>query len=73
MDIIESCIFSMDKIGIRDWPMDSPLYSKNGLLIHIPLFDNDEFGYLISQQADKEFSLFRLKESLMKSVEMNMK
>ena len=55
MDIIESCIFSMDKIGIRDWPMDSPLYSKNGLLIHIPLFDNDEFGYLISQQADKEF------------------
>lgn len=55
MDIIESCIFSMDKIGIRDWPMDSPLYSKNGLLIHIPLFDNDEFGYLMSQQADKEF------------------
>ena len=60
MDIIESCIFSMDKIGIRDWPMDSPLYSKNGLLIHIPLFDNDEFGYLMSQQADKEFFMKRL-------------
>ena len=55
MDIIESCIFPMDKIGIQDWPIDSPLYSKNGLLIHIPLFDNDEFGYLLSQQADKKF------------------
>ncbi|MDD3138957.1 MAG: SEC-C metal-binding domain-containing protein [Lachnospiraceae bacterium] len=55
MDIIESCIFPMDKIGIQDWPLDSPLHTKNGLLIHIPLFDNDELGYLLSQQTDKEF------------------
>lgn len=55
MDIIESCIFPMDIIGVQDWPMDSPLYSQNGLLIHIPLIDNDELGYLLNKQADKEF------------------
>ncbi|SFR65195.1 SEC-C metal-binding domain-containing protein [Anaeromicropila populeti] len=55
MDIIESCIFSMDMIGIQDWPMDSPLYSKNGLLIHIPLLESKEFGYLLRQQAEKDF------------------
>lgn len=57
MDIVESCIFSMDKIGLQDWPSDSPLYSRRGLLIHIPLFDHDELGYLLSQQADKGFFL----------------
>ena len=55
MDIIESCIFSMDKIGMQGLPVDSPLYSKNGLLIHNSLFDGAELGYLLSQQADKEF------------------
>lgn len=57
MDIVELCIFSMDKIGLQDWPSDSPLYSRRGLLIHIPLFDHDELGYLLSQQADKGFFL----------------
>ncbi len=55
MDLIESCIFPMDKIGIKEWPMDTPLHSKNGLLIHLPLFDNNELGYLLNQQANKEF------------------
>jgi hypothetical protein len=31
------------------------LYSENGLLIHIPLFNKAELGCLISQQADKDF------------------
>lgn len=55
MDIIESCILPVDKLGMQDWPMDSPLYSENGLLVHISMLDNDELNYLLSHQADKDF------------------
>lgn len=55
MDIVESCVFPMDKLGMSDWPKHSPLYSEKGLLVHVPLFDNDELGYLLGEQRDKDF------------------
>jgi hypothetical protein len=55
MDMIESCIFPMDKLRMRDWPKASPLYSENGLLVHIPLFDSNKLGCLLRQQMDKDF------------------
>lgn len=55
MDIFESAIFSMDMLGMSDWPKNSPLYSEKGLLVHIPLFTDDELGYLLKQQMNKDF------------------
>ncbi len=55
VDIVESCIFPMNSFGMQDWPKDNPLYSSKGLLIHIPILENEEFGYLLNQQMDKKF------------------
>ncbi|MDA3845407.1 MAG: SEC-C metal-binding domain-containing protein [Vallitaleaceae bacterium] len=55
IDITESFILSMDELGMQDWPKDTPLYSDNVLLLHIPLLENDELDYLLTQQMDKEF------------------
>lgn len=55
IDIVESCIFPMDRLGLQDWPKDDPIYSSKGLLIHIPILEDEEFGYLLDQQMDKEF------------------
>ena len=55
IDIMESCIFPMDRLGLEDWPMEHPIYSSKGLFIHIPILENEEFGHLLGQQMDKEF------------------
>lgn len=55
IDIVESCIFPMDKLGMEDWPKDDPIYSSRGLFIHIPILEDEEFGYLLDQQMDKPF------------------
>lgn len=55
MDIVESCIFQMDSLGLAEWPKTDPIYSKRGLLIHIPMLEGGEIGYLLNQQADKSF------------------
>jgi len=55
VDIVESCIFPMEKLGIQNWPKDDPLYSSRGLFIHIPLLEDGKFEYLMEQQMDKEF------------------
>lgn len=55
VDIVESCIFPMDKLGLQEWPKDDPIYSSIGLFIHIPILENEEFGNLLDQQMDKEF------------------
>lgn len=55
IDIVESCIFPMDKLGMEDWPKDDPIYSSKGLFIHIPILEDEEFGYLLDQQMDKPF------------------
>lgn len=55
VDIVESCIFPMDRFGLQDWPKDDPVYSPRGLFIHIPILENEEFGFLLDQQMDKEF------------------
>lgn len=54
MDIVESCIIPMEALGMQDWPKDDPIYSAKGLFIHIPILE-EEFGYLLEQQMDKEF------------------
>ena len=55
VDIVESCIFSMDRLGLQDWPKDDPIYSSRGLFIHSPLLEDGEFEYLLDRQMDKEF------------------
>ena len=55
VDIVEACIFPMEKLGLQDWPKNDPLYSSKGLFIHIPLLEDEEFGYLLDEQMDKEF------------------
>lgn len=55
IDIVESCIFPMDRLGLQGWPKDHPLYSPKGLLIHIPILEDEEFGDLLDRQADKNF------------------
>ena len=55
IDIVESCIFPMEKLGLEDWPKNDPLYSSRGLFIHIPILEDEEFDYLLDQQMDKEF------------------
>ena len=55
VDIVESCIFSMSSLGLQDWPKDDPIYSSKGLFIHIPILENDEVGYLLDSQMDKDF------------------
>ena len=55
IDIVESCIFPMDSLGMQDWPKEDPIYSSKGLFIHIPLLEDEEFGYLLERQMDKEF------------------
>jgi hypothetical protein len=55
VDMVASCIFPMDKLGMEDWPREDPLYSSKGLLVYLPILEDDEFGYLLRQQMDKEF------------------
>lgn len=55
VDIVESCIFPMDSLGLAEWPKTDPIYSKRGLLIHIPMLEEGDIGYLLNQQADKSF------------------
>lgn len=55
VDVVASCIFSMDKLGIENWPKEDPLYSSKGLFVYIPILEDEEFDYLLRQQMDKEF------------------
>ena len=55
IDIVESYIFPMDRFGLQDCSKDDSIYSSIGLFIHIPILMNEEFGYLLDQQMDKEF------------------
>lgn len=55
IDIVESCIFPMERLGMQDWPKDDLLYSSKGLFVHLPILENEEFGDLLDQQMDKEF------------------
>ena len=57
VDMIESCIFTMDKLGMQDLPKGHPIYSSKGLLIHIPVLEDEEFGDSLSQQKNKHFYL----------------
>lgn len=67
MDIFESAILSMDMFGIGDWPESTPLYSRTGLLVYLPLLEQDDTGkdelqYLINKQMDKEFYIPTVKQ-----------
>ena len=55
VDIVESCLFTMDKLGMEGWPKEDPLYSEKGIFVHLQLFENEEFAYLLRQQMDKDF------------------
>lgn len=55
IDIVEACIFPMEQMGFHHWSKTDPLYSSIGLLVHLPVMDNDELAYLCDQQMDKEF------------------
>lgn len=55
VDIVESCIFPMSRLGMEDWPKDDPIYSSKGLFIHIPRLEDGGFEYLLDRQMDKSF------------------
>ena len=55
VDIVESCLFTMDKLGMEGWPKENPLYSEKEIFVHLQLFENEEFDYLLRQQMDKDF------------------
>ena len=55
VDIVESCLFTMDRLGMKGWSKENPLYSEKGIFVHLHLFENEEFGYLLRQQMDKDF------------------
>ena len=55
VDIVESCLFTMDKLGMEGWPKENPLYSEKGIFVHLQLFEDEEFDYLLRQQMDKDF------------------
>lgn len=55
VDIVESCLFTMDKLGMEGWPKENPLYSEKGIFVHLQLFEDAEFNYLLRQQMDKDF------------------
>lgn len=55
VDIVESCILSMEMMGLQEWPKTDPLYSERGLLIHLPILESKEMGSLLDAQMDKSF------------------
>lgn len=55
VDIVESCLFTMDRLGMKGCPKEDPLYSEKGIFVHLQLFEDEEFGYLLRQQMDKDF------------------
>lgn len=55
LDIVESGIFTMERLGLEDWTKNHPVYSDRGVLVHIPLLEDEEIVYLLSQQRDKQF------------------
>lgn len=55
VDMVESCILTMERLGMQGWPKDDPIYSEKGLFIHIPMLEDKEFNYLLDRQMDKEF------------------
>lgn len=57
VDIVESCLFTMDRLGMKGWPKENPLYSEKGILVHLQLFEDEEFDYLLRQQMDKDFDI----------------
>lgn len=55
VDLVESCIFPMEKLGLQKWSKKDPLYSSKGLFVHIPLLEEEAFAALLEQQNRKEF------------------
>lgn len=55
VDIVESCFFTMDRLGMKEWPKENPLYSEKGVFVHLQLLEDEEFDYLLRQQMDKDF------------------
>ena len=55
IDIVKSCLFPLERLGMQNWPKEDPIYSARGLLIHLPILENHEFNSLLDEQADKSF------------------
>lgn len=55
IDIAESCLFPMERLGMQNWPKEDPIYSSRGLFIHLSILENHEFNSLLDEQADKSF------------------
>lgn len=56
IDIVESCVFSLDKLGMTNWLKDHPIYSPRGIFVHLPILEmEDELESLLDNQGDKDF------------------
>lgn len=45
----------MESLGLEEYFQGMPIYSVRGVLIHIPILENQELEYLLNQQMEKEF------------------
>ena len=55
LEYTESDIFTMDELGMEDWPESEPVYSDKGLLVHVNLFEEDTFDDLLDEQIGKDY------------------
>lgn len=55
IDITEVAIYSMEELGMKNWPKTNPLYSEKGILFGLE-YDNDEtLDNLLKNQLEKDF------------------
>ena len=62
IDIVESCIFPLESLRLDKYFRDTPIDSARGVLIHIPILENQELEYLLNQQMEKEFYVPSVKQ-----------
>lgn len=60
--LVESCIFPLESLSLDKYFRDTPIDSARGVLIHIPILENQELEYLLNQQMEKEFYVPSVKQ-----------
>ncbi len=55
VDIREAYLYSMNQLGMKDWPEKNPLYSERGLLLDTEYFDEQKLDQLLKRQEEKTF------------------
>lgn len=54
-DILDASLVSMEDVSLKDVPETSPIYSSNGLFVHMPLLENGNLDALLKVQKETDF------------------